>query len=493
MLRVFGKQSEIARVLRPAPPNLAWLAWLMIGLATLPAMAHTDDDQPTQKSTQECSKVGRQITFAASGHLLTNHAVWSPESRWIVYDTRSTPDGSLFDGSTIEQVEVETGEVQRIFKSTDGAHCGVATYHPNDAMVVFILGPKHPTDSWNYGPSRRHGALVRTDSPGESIYLDARDLTPPFTGGALRGGTHVHQFDPSGQLVSSTYEDQWLEWAAGEPPAVGNVPQKNLRGIAVTWLGQSVTVSDDHPRNHDAIGFTVLVTELSDNPEPGSDQISRAVEEGWIGQTGYQKSDGSWQRYALAFQGEVTLEDGSRIYEVFVADLPEELQLLTVPGDAPLQGTLTQRPAPPSAVAQRRITFTHERPSPGLSAPRHWLRSTPDGSQILFLAADELGHAQLHSVSPVGGDIRQITRDPWGVSSAFSISPDGLHAAYVADGSVMLVELSSGQSRRLTERLPPDESPRPEACVISPDGQWIAFTRTIDGHNQIFVVPTGRE
>lgn len=437
--------------------------------------------------------VERQITTAANGHLLTNHAVWSPDSRWIVYDTRSTPDGSVFDGTSIERVEVESGEIERLFKSTDGAHCGVATYHPSDSIVVFILGPKHPTDSWDYGPSRRQGVLVPTDQPDGSINLDARDLTPPFTDGALRGGTHVHQFDPTGQLVSSTYEDQWLVWAAESPPAVGAVPHKNLRGIAVTWLGRSVSVSDDHPRNHDAIGFSVMVTELIDHPVPGSDQISRAVEEGWIGQAGYQRIDGSWQRYALAFQAEVTLEDGRRIYEVFVADLPEDLKQLAVPGDAPLRGSLTERPAPPPAVTQRRITFTHDRPNPGLSTPRHWLRSTPDGSQILFLAEDEHGRAQLHSVSPLGGQIRQITRDAWGVGSAFSISPDGGHAAYIGDGSVMLVELSSGHSRRLTAPVATDASPRPEACVISPDGRSVAFMRTIDGWNQIFVVPTGLE
>jgi hypothetical protein len=34
--------------------------------------------------------------------------------------------------------------------------------------------------------------------------LDARDLLPPFTPGALRGGTHVHQFSPDGMIVSST-------------------------------------------------------------------------------------------------------------------------------------------------------------------------------------------------------------------------------------------------------------------------------------------------
>jgi hypothetical protein len=30
--------------------------------------------------------------------------VWSPDSRWIVYDTRSDPAGAVFDGETIEAV-----------------------------------------------------------------------------------------------------------------------------------------------------------------------------------------------------------------------------------------------------------------------------------------------------------------------------------------------------------------------------------------------------
>ena len=35
----------------------------------------------------------RQVTTAHCGHILTNAAVWSPDSEWIVYDTRSDPAG----------------------------------------------------------------------------------------------------------------------------------------------------------------------------------------------------------------------------------------------------------------------------------------------------------------------------------------------------------------------------------------------------------------
>lgn len=51
----------------------------------------------------------RQLTTARHGHLLTNAAVWSPDSRWIVYDTRSSPDGSSFDGTRIERVDEAHG------------------------------------------------------------------------------------------------------------------------------------------------------------------------------------------------------------------------------------------------------------------------------------------------------------------------------------------------------------------------------------------------
>ena len=93
-----------------------------------------------------------QITDRPTGHILTNTNVWSPDGRWIVYDTRSDPAGDKFDGNTIEIVNVETREVREIYRSQNGAHCGVATFSPRENKVAFILGPEHPTDDWQYSP-----------------------------------------------------------------------------------------------------------------------------------------------------------------------------------------------------------------------------------------------------------------------------------------------------------------------------------------------------
>jgi hypothetical protein len=436
--------------------------------------------------------------------MLTNAAVWSADSRWIVYDTRSTPDGSVFDGTRIERADVETGRVELLYESRHGACCGVVTASPVDDRMVFILGPEHPTADWQYGPARRQGVVVRASRPGVIEPLDARDLVPPFTPGALRGGTHVHLYSPDGRLVSSTYEDAVLDAPPGDDRAPGPRLEKNLRSVAVSVCGHPVPVPKAHPRNHDGTAFSVLVTRLTDVPTPGRDEISKAFEEAWVGTHGYLRPDGTRQRYALAFQGQVVVPDAAwgglrTVSEVFVCDLPDDPDRLMEPGTGPLAGTPTTRPCPPRGVIQRRLTFTSDRTHPGIAGPRHWLKSSPDGSRIAFLMRDDHGIVQLFTVSPNGGSPVQVTHDAWSVASSFSWSPDGRRIAYVADGSVCVVDVSSGASTRLTDRT--TAAPlRPEACVFSPDGRRIASMRHVPdragkpdappaaGHNQIFVV-----
>lgn len=430
--------------------------------------------------------VERQLTFAPQGHLLTNIGAWSPDSAWLVYDTRNSLDGSVFNGQTIQRVHVATGEVETLYRAIHGAHCGVVTYHPILDRVVFILGPEDPTEDWQYGPSHRQGVIVDCNNPGFAAPLDARDLVPNFTPGALRGGTHVHTFSSDGKLVASTYEDALLDKLSSTPTSV-LAHEKNLRGIAISITDVPVRVPMTHPRNHSACSFTVLATGLTDSPTPGSDEIMRACEEGWIGANGYLRTDGTRQRYALAFQGTVIGRKGQPVVELFVLDLPDRVEQM-MQADVSLTGTETTRPLPPKGCGQRRITFTEDRLYPGIaSQPRHWIRSTPDGDKLLFLARDTEGVVQMFFVSPNGGELRQITHDAHSVSSAFSVSPDGALAAFVSDGSVFTVDIASGRSTRLTKSTP-QNPPRPEACLFAPDSCKIAYMRTIEGHNQIMVV-----
>lgn len=396
----------------------------------------------------------RQITHAPHGHMLTNVGVWSHDGRWIVYDVRSAADGSVFDGTRIARVEVATGRVEVLYESAHGACCGVVTTSPVDDRVVFILGPEHPTPDWQYGPAHRQGVVVRADRPGVAEPLDARDLVPPFTPGALRGGSHVHVFNGDGSLVSFTYDD-----------AVVSGP----RTVAVGVCGRPVVVPKTHPRNHDGSAASFIVVPVVAAPRPGSDDIGRAFEDAWVGTCGYRRPDGSWQRHAIAFQGQVATAGGQMISEAFIVDLPDN------PDDFGQ-----------ASLVPRRLTFTAARQHPGIVGPRHWLRSSPDGSRIAMLLRDGAGVVQLFTVSPIGDALCQVTHDGWSVASAFTWSPDGQRIAYVADGSVMTVDVASGTSTRHTEPIRNDAGPRPEACVFSPDGRQIAFMRSVPW-NQVFV------
>ncbi len=423
----------------------------------------------------------KQVTSRPQGHILTNTAVWSSDSRWIVYDTRSDREGSVFDARTIERVNVETLQVERLYESSRGACCGVVTCHPRAEQVVFIHGPEQPTPDWSYGASRRRGVIVDAAPASQTRNLDARDLAPPFTPGALRGGTHVHVYSPDARLVSYTYEDEVLarlERSSTRPADADH----NQRNVGVTVLGRPVKAPPTHPRNHDGAGFSVLVTRTVNRPRPGSDEISRACEEGWIGRDGYLRQDGARQKRALAFQGQVTLADGRQVYEVFVADLPEDL---TAAGDAPLEGTPTRRPAPPRGAVQRRLTDTSKRAHPGIQGVRHWLRSSPDGQWIAFLMLDDEGVVQLWLVCPADGRLRQLTRNRHHVASAFSWSPDGRHIAHVMDGRVCLSDTATGRTEPLTAPAP-DRPPLPLACVFSPDGRKIAYQRPVEADGRTF-------
>jgi hypothetical protein len=292
-------------------------------------------------------------------------------------------------------------------------------------------------------------------------------------------------WDAAGQWVSFTYEDHVMAQFKDATPT----NDINLRNVGVSVPGHTVRVSKDHPRNQDADYFTVLATRTTANPKPGSDEIKKAFEEGWIGTNGYVRADGRRQRHALAFQGLVATEAGETISEVFIADLPNDV---TKPGDGPLAGTETRMPFPPQGCVQRRLTFTAQRKFPGIQGPRHWLRSSPDGSRIVFLMKDSAGIVQFWTVSPNGGPPVELARNPWSVASAFTWSPDGERLAYVMDNSVCVTEVASGQTQRLTPRTDDATAPRSEACVFSPDGKKLAYLRRVAEsggvYNQIFIL-----
>lgn len=80
-----------------------------------------------------------QLTHDAKGHFLNSTQVFSPDDKWIVYDTRNSDDGIGVTGS-IEMVNVETGEIKPLYQTQNqteyGPGVGAATFSPVDRSTL---------------------------------------------------------------------------------------------------------------------------------------------------------------------------------------------------------------------------------------------------------------------------------------------------------------------------------------------------------------------
>ncbi len=425
-----------------------------------------------------CAEV-RQLTSDPKNHDLDNNQNYSSDGKWLVYDTRNPGIG---ESKSIEKVHIETGEMVVVYEPKpylegQGPGAGAASFSPVEDRLVFIHGPWAST-GLPYDFTWRRGGLVPGEGADVASFADARDITPPYTPGALRGGTHRHEWDGTGIWLGYTYNDEIMKKAGTD-----------LRTIGVTKLGSPVEVAD---RNEDKYegngeGFSALVVRVVPDPKPGSDEVNRAAGDSWVGLHGYAKEDGTRQ-LARGFIGRIVAKEGREVEEVFIVDIPADI---TKPGEwGPLEGTDTAFPAPPEGASQRRLTWTEKWKHPG-AAGTCW--SSPDGQWITFLANDDRGMAQIFAVTPTGGDPVQVTRLDGGVACAPRWSPSGNGLVAVSrSGRLFIVpppDGSPGEVVWITERA--KESP-PHKPVWSTTGETIAFNRKVKSdsgiYTQVFVV-----
>lgn len=406
-----------------------------------------------------------QLTTDPKNHCLDNNDNFSPDDRFLCYDTRPD-DGAIVNSQTIEKVHLESGVGIVLYKARDvmrdvGPGLGAASYSPVADEVVFICG-KSPSSGLGYEKSRRFGRLVAGDGTGRNLILDARDVTPPFTPGALRGGTHRHEPDGTGRWIGFTYNDQIMK-----------AQDMDLRTIGVTERNHPVKVDKDAlGENHDGEGWSVLVVRVTSDPRPGSDEISNAAGDSWVGTHGYKRPDGKLQR-ARAFVGRVRDRNGRDMDEVFIVDIPEDL---TQPGPwGPLEGTEHTFPQPPAGTVQRRLTFTADKKYPGVTGI---VRSSPDGSQLSFLMADAEDRQQVFLISPIGGEPRQASFEPEGVRFAPRWHPS-VNSIVTVDqrNRVLVIGVASGETFGKSVALTDGSGEKRENLVWSHDGRTIAFNQ----------------
>ncbi|WAC11599.1 DUF3748 domain-containing protein [Dyadobacter pollutisoli] len=422
-------------------------------------------------SISEEKQITNDLTY---NHDLDNNDNFSPDGKWLVYDTR-TDDGGIAASARIERVNIETGEKQVLFdiknNQTWGPGAGAVSYSSKDNAVVFIHGLTNSTEANPYQQWRRTGVIIHDSRPNEPIYMDARDVTFPFTAGALRGGTHRHEWSGDGQWIGFTYNDailKALEDSTGQ--------KRNLRTIGVSKKIKAVHV-DKNEENVSGEWFSALVVRVVPEPAPGSDEISHAAGDSWVGTNGYLAANGQKQ-IARAFLGTVKDKNGKDVPEVFVVDIPEDI---TQPGPlGPLEGSKDDFPMPPNGTVQRRLTYTANTSQPGCLGI---VRSSPDGKYLAYLAKDEKGISQIFVISPTGGKPQQLTEHDYDVIGNVRWHPDGQHVTYVWKGSITLCKTGTEPFAERIKTLTKPTNPAPTNLVWSHDGGVVAFNRLLKGND----------
>lgn len=408
-----------------------------------------------------------QLTKAASGHTLHHNGVFSPDGQWIVFDGRND-DTKIGETSVIGVVNVNTGEEQVIYQTKNptqyGPGVGAASFSPVSDRVIFIHGLANANKEKPYDLSRRTGVAIDLERPLQPVFMDARDVTAPYTSGTLRGGTHSHCWSGDGHLISFTYNDALVE--------------PDLRTVGVMLDAGHPVLVDTSDGNNSGQFYAAVVADVVPQPRPGSDEISKAFDECWVGKAGYTNAAAQRVPYAIAFQGNTRNEKGATITEIFIA----VLDTATMLKDSAAVGIPGERPHAPQGVAVQRLTRTEK----GLSNVRHWLRSAPDGRFIYALAPDDKGIAQIARYAVNGGQAGYLTRNATPVTYSFNLNGEGNQIAYVTDNNVYLLDLLTEKSRQLTFNKPNDPK-IVGAPSFFPDGHLVVYNQYRPAGQQQFL------
>ncbi len=403
----------------------------------------------------EATAQERQLTFSAKNHNLDNNDNFSPDGRYLCYDTREMLGPGIENSQSVEMIELATGKETILLgagKSITGAQAapgiGAVSFSFVEDTVAFIHGPPLedvPVRGY-YAKPNRNGAAVDIARAGVRYWLDKRDVATDrdTTPGAHRGGTHRHEFSRDGKRIGFTYDDFLL-------------PQYD----------RTIGYMERHPRAPEgaACYFALLVPVVpKDTSGPG--EIEKAYADSWVDPAGTMR----------AFIGKVRTPDGATYEEsLFVVDIPAGTDITTA-----FSGPATRYPAPPKGVSVRRLTQAW---AGGI------VRASHDGKRIAYYGKADDGTTQIFLIPSDGSDRHinhdkrpvQATRFPGGAGVAVRWHPSGNFIACISDNAVAVTCVEPGPNFGVSAYLTPRGDGPPERLnlVWSPDGSVLAYNKAV--------------
>ncbi len=389
----------------------------------------------------------KQLSFTAKNHALDNNDNFSPDDRFLCYDTRGTVlNFDLANCKSIEKIEIASGEETVLWapESVTGEQAapGVAavSYHPFDDKVIFIHGPllEEVAERGYYGIRNRSGVEVSADGKGTVTKVDMRDgaTDRPTIHGAQRGGTHRHEYTRDGNRIGFTYDDF-------------------LQPDYDRTIGYMIP----HPKAPE--GYTHYFAVLVKPEKKGTSkagEIEKAFGDSWVDAAGKMR----------AFVGQVRSENGVDFQnDLFVAEIPDSVDITNADS-----GDAENYPEPPQGIVVRRLT--HQGGVSGI------VRGSFDGQQIAFLMNDKNGVAQVNTIDVLGDDpARQVTN--FESDAAFlRWHPNDEWIFSVVKGNIATTCVRAGKDFGQTVLLTNDQQLRTQ-LVVSRNGKMLAYNIDVPG------------
>lgn len=392
----------------------------------------------------------KQVTFSPKTHALDNNDNFSPDDKFLCYDTRRTVFNSdLANSKSIEKVEIETGNETILWEppyvTGENAAPGIAavSYHPSENKVIFIHGPllDELEDRGYYNIRNRTG--VEVDGEGKQITntVDMRDVQNEITTpGAQRGGTHRHEYTRSGNRIGFTYDDFLVldyDRTIGFMQADKNTPAGYTHYFAL-----------------------ILKPAKKNTSIPG--EIEKAYGDSWVDESGTMR----------AFIAKVRAENGIDYqYDLFVADIPLNIDLST--SDA---GASSLYPSPPNGISIRRLTT-------GMKVDGI-VRGSFNGQKIAFISEDENGINQVFVINSDGSQktASQVTELKKNAEAVRWHTSDNW-IFFISDGNLFSSFVKEGDSFGKTVQLSNDKLDRAQ-LVVSRDGNRLAYSIRVTSKDQ---------
>ncbi len=420
----------------------------------------------------------QRLTFSARNHELDNNDNFSPDGRYLCYDTRETFGPGIDHGQTIEVLDLSAGAEIVVYEPASlqtgeapAPGVGAASFSHAALEVAFIHGPPvaEVPERGPYAQPNRCGGHVALDGDvverdgrlrmlrdGDYAFswLDKRDIATnrDTLPGAHRGGTHRHEYARNSARIGFTYNDHLL-------------PEYD----------RTVGYMEPHP---DAPAparcyFAALVPVAKQGSASPGD-IERAYGDSWVDAAATMR----------AFIGKVRNEDGETYEEsLFVVDIPADVDITTADS-----GDATRFPAPPEGVHIRRLTHDW---AGGIARGSH------DGKRIAYYGKDAHDLSQVFIIPAHGSDRHddpgmrpvQVTFLPNGTEAGLRWHPSDAYISCISDGGLVLTYVAPGpyfgRSIWITPRNDGEERYAP---VFSPDGAVLAYNRKVPTKNSAGVV-----